>query len=410
MNFLKLSPEIKMFKPAKGLMLIDILPYEAGDLNPNADAGRYTYELTFHLHKNIGPSKASVLCNARMLEKACPICELQKKLADEGETDKKTLEALYPRKRQLFWVVNRKDREAGVQLFEFAFASFGKLLAARLESDAAESRGWGSFSHPEKGLSLEVDFEEKKFEKNTFLNARAIDFIDRKRQYDWKFLDDNCPSLESLLRFDKYARVLELLEGNPEEDAKEKPGREDDDKSDRRRNTDDENEKSDRRRGDDDDRPARREREDDDKSERRSDKDWDDDKPRSRREDDDKPRRREDDDDKPRRRDEDDEKSDRRRGDDDDKPRSRREDDEKPRRTEEDEPKKPRRPNLGDDDDDKPARRDDDKPRGRKDEDDEKPSKSDRKGADDWDDDPPKRTGSSRNDDDDKPRRSRNDD
>src|SRR6266851_506326 len=84
-SYLKLPEKVKLFKPKTGVMLLDILPYEAGEGNPNADEGMLHWERTFWVHRGIGANADSHLC-PRLLDKSkCPVCEHRLHLIKEGD-------------------------------------------------------------------------------------------------------------------------------------------------------------------------------------------------------------------------------------------------------------------------------------------------------------------------------------
>ena len=73
-------------------MLIDILPYEAGEGNPWAEPGNLHWERTYYVHKGIGANGDTIVC-PRMTakEERCPICEARLKLMKEGDEDNEEL-------------------------------------------------------------------------------------------------------------------------------------------------------------------------------------------------------------------------------------------------------------------------------------------------------------------------------
>lgn len=223
---IKIPEGMKMLKLEKGTMIVDIIPYMVGAGNPFADEGKYHYERTFWMHRGVGPAGDSYICLAKTKNEACPVCEYQARLRKGGEVDEKTLKEMSPKRRQLFHVVNRKDIEAGVQLLEASYAMFGKLLATRIDSDAATESGWDKFADPKEGMRLQLTIAEKSMGSNKYLEVIAIDFLPRKHQYGWKFVDENTVCLDDILKIPNYEKLAALLESG--EEAEDVGGGDDD--------------------------------------------------------------------------------------------------------------------------------------------------------------------------------------
>lgn len=389
---IKIPEGVKLFKLEKGTMFIDIIPYVVGRGNPFADKGEVHYERTFFVHRGVGPGGDSYICLKKTLNERCPVCEHRAKLAKDPDADEQLVKDMAPRERQLFNVINRKDRDAGIQLWDVSYHLFGKLLDARIQSDAADE-SWAMFHSPTEGLTLVLTVAEKTFGGNTFCEVTAIDFKERKEQYKESIID-KAICLDKVLKIEEYDKLKSILLQTEDDDSDSKRGSDDDDKpSKKRASDDDDDDKPSKRRSDDDDddRPAKKASRDDDD---------DDDKPSRKSSDDD-------DDDKPSKKSSDD--------DDDDRPAkksSRDDDDEKPtkksRFIDDDDDDKPSKKSSDDDDDDKPAKKsskdddDDDRPakkRSADDDDDDKPSKKSSKSDDDDDDKPAKKKGGDDDDD-----------
>lgn len=251
---LKIPDGVTMFKPKLGTMLIDILPYEAGEGNPWADKGNLHWERTYYAHRGVGANGDTVLCPRMNSKERCPICEHRSKLMKEGDEDNEALvKDLSPKQRQLFNVINLKDPDKGVQLWDISYFLFGKLLDARLRN-SEDDDDWDKFFFLEGGLTLKIGFEEKSFGGRTFCEVETIDFKQRKEDYDEEILVDvHC--LDEVVIEQSYEEVKKLFLETRDDDDDEKPAKkrrevEDDD--------DDENQKpvKSRKQVDDDDLPA----------------------------------------------------------------------------------------------------------------------------------------------------------
>lgn len=183
---LKVPEGVKLFKPKAGVMLLDILPFPAGEGNPHADEGIMHWERTYFLHRGIGANSDSFVCPRLTFKERCPICEHRQKLLKESADDNEELiKDLAAKERQLFNVVNRREPDAGVQLWDISYHLFGRLLIARIR-DSDEEDGWDEFFHLEsgQGLTLKVGFVEESYAGRAYCKAETIDFKPRKEDYD----------------------------------------------------------------------------------------------------------------------------------------------------------------------------------------------------------------------------------
>lgn len=227
--YLKLPPDAKMFKPKAGsTMLLDIVPYVVGKGNPWAEEGATHYERTFYVHRGVGANNDSFLC-PRMTKKGlrCPVCEHRMKLMkDSDDDDEALIKDLAPKQRQLFNVINRKDPEAGVQLWDFSYHNFGKMLDARLRN-SDEDEEWEKFFFLEGGFTLRVGFAEKSFGGHAFPDAESIDFKSRD-DLDEDILEQT-HNLDSLLVIPEYDELKKaLLEATPDKKEDDDDGDDDD--------------------------------------------------------------------------------------------------------------------------------------------------------------------------------------
>jgi hypothetical protein len=202
-SYLKLPDGVQLFKPKQGIILIDILPFEAGEGNPWAEAGCLHWERTYHAHRGIGANSEMFLCPRSSAKQPCPVCEYRHKLQSAGnEDDEQMVKDLAPKQRQIFNIINLKDPDKGVQLWDMSYHCFGKVLDARLRN-SDDSDGWDQFFFLEGGFSLKVGFAEKSFGGFTFLEAESIDFKPRSKDYDDSILDEvHC--LDDLLIVPEY--------------------------------------------------------------------------------------------------------------------------------------------------------------------------------------------------------------
>jgi len=437
-TYLNLPKGAKLLKLEGPVMYLDVIPYPAGKGNPFADEGNPHYERTFYIHKKVGGGDDSYICLRRTARQPCPVCEFNTRLQNKGVVDIDDLKELAPKERQLFNVINTKDRDAGIQILEISYHLFGKLLDARTRTSDAEDAGWDMFHSLTEGCTLRLEIAEEKYGQGTYSNVTSIDFVPRKKQYDTSIYEeayclDECLKIPSYKELEKI--VLEIDEDDPTgSKARESSRRKKDDDEDDRRSSKSKSKSSD---DDDDDgikaKPkASRSSKDDDDDDKPSkeDEDWDRKPSKSSKDDDDddtppksSKRSKDDDDDEDDRRsskskskssDDDDDEDDRRSSkskskssDDDD------DEDDKPKRKssfrddpdDDDDSKSSRKASKSkssdddDDEDDKPVRRA--KPSSKDDDDDDTPPKSSKRSKDDDDDEDDRPKGKRSRDDDD---------
>lgn len=227
-SYLKIPQGVKLFKPKVGVMLLDILPFVTGDGNPCADPGLLHYERTYHLHPRVSADGNPYMCPRLSSKSPCPICEHRTRLLKANDPHNEDLvKDMAPKERQLFNVVNLKEPEKGVQLWDISYHLFGKLLDARIRN-ADEDDGWDRFAALEGGFTLKVGFKESTFGGRTFLEAETIDFKPRKEDYSEEDLE-KVLCLDELLIEPDYDELKEVfLEAGPGAGKKSKPAEEED--------------------------------------------------------------------------------------------------------------------------------------------------------------------------------------
>lgn len=247
----KLPQNVSLFKPKEGKKRLDIIPFVAGLGNPRAEEGELYFERTYWSHRDVGPGSVPVLCQKKTFGKKCFICEHRAKLERDPDVEKKTIEDLLPKERQIFLVFDQADPEKGIQLWDVSFHLFGKKLRDEI-LDADDDQGFDTFFAPRGGKTLRVGFAEKKQGGFTFIETRTIGFIDRERLD--KELRSQAICLDKLLKPSDYDEVKALfMQEDPDED-------EDDDRPKKKRPPDDDDD-------DDDDTPPKKKKpveEDDD--------------------------------------------------------------------------------------------------------------------------------------------------
>jgi hypothetical protein len=222
--------DVQLFQLDKpGIRRIDILSYKVGKGNPWAKQGEKHYERTFWTHVNVGPDGKRYVCPAKTVNKRCPICEEWNALQRTGDEDlseeelKKKINSLAPKERQLFNVIDVEARDKGVQIWDFSYHLFGKLLDAELKN-ADEDEDFAFFCDLADGYTLKLGVGEKSFMGRQFREVETISFKARK-DYPEEILDDlHC--LDDLLiiqPYDKLKALFHQIEVTDDDDDDDEP-------------------------------------------------------------------------------------------------------------------------------------------------------------------------------------------
>ena len=229
---IKLPEDTTLFKIEKaGVRRFDVVPYEVGEKagNPHADAGDMYFERTIYIHW-IGADSKPYLCPLKTAKKPCPVCEERGKLAQNPDTDKKTITPLLTKQRQLWNVFDRESPEEGVQLWDYSYHNFGKQLDAKL-NHADEEDGYDYFADPKDGFTLRVGFSKESGGGRTWYQATDIEFKNRKESLASDILEA-AHDLDSLLILEDYETIqkvfFEMGDDDDDDDSgeeKEKPAK-----------------------------------------------------------------------------------------------------------------------------------------------------------------------------------------
>jgi len=241
-GYLKLPSGVKLFKPKAGIVLLDIMPFRAGLHNPFADEGMKYYERTFFVHRNIGPNEEMVLCPRKTSGGRCPVCERKAVLARKDDDDAEALaKELEPKQRQLFNLINRKEPDAGIQIWDISYHLFGEELDKSIRASDEEDR-WDAFFHLKDGFTLKVSMEDDSYSGHAFVRAGRIDF--KKREPYESDMLDQAHCLDELLTELSYEKLKKLYLGVDEEEDEDEPRhrRDEDEDAPKRRHAEEEEE------------------------------------------------------------------------------------------------------------------------------------------------------------------------
>ncbi len=218
-KFFQLDPKRKIHR-------LDIIPYKVTvDNNPEVEKGELWYQRTVFVHYSIGAEEKAYIC-PKTIGKPCPICENRAVLMKNPDANDEDIEALRPRERELFNVIDLDDEEKGIQLWEISYHAFGKQLEEEIREGQEE---WAGFADLTGGYTLLCRFREESIGRNKFLKVNRIDFEERK-DYPESILNDafDLDRILKVLPYDELERVFLGLE----EESIKKPQRDDDEEND----------------------------------------------------------------------------------------------------------------------------------------------------------------------------------
>ena len=200
LDTLELPEGVELYKPEKGPVEFDILPYVVSvDTHPEVKKGEQWYERTYLAHRNIGPEEKFLIC-PRTIGKRCPICEEHQKLKKDPNAEEEVVDALRAKERELFNVV-MKDGDGSVMILDISTFLFGRKLEEEIrEGDEANA----AFAELSGGKTLKVRWESKNMGTNKFVEAGRIDFMDRE--------DIDPAALEAVVDLDKAMKILSYEE------------------------------------------------------------------------------------------------------------------------------------------------------------------------------------------------------
>jgi len=217
--------------------------YEVGaGKNPNADPGVEHYERTYFLHKNIGPNREAYVCAAKTAGRRCPICDWMAKELKKEEPDDKTLGSLKAQQRQLMNVVDTKEPDAGIQVFDNSTFNLGKAIDERVqEGDQLKGKDYREYDffadhNGDDAKTLKFMVKEATFAGNKYNTVGSVDMIERETEYGEKILK-KLVCLDEIIVIEPYEKLKEIflagadIGGETDDDASddEEDGKEEED-------------------------------------------------------------------------------------------------------------------------------------------------------------------------------------
>ncbi len=187
---------------------LDIIPFRMKEDGLYADKGEIYYEKTFWVHW-LGEDIGSYICASKQIGRKCPICDYRAKLTKDVDADEDLIKSLSPRERQLFRVIDLKEKDKGIQLWEISFHNFGKHLDDRISSSDEEDN-YNEFYELENGFTLKVGFSESSFGGTKFPKVSSIDFKARDEDYDEDVLEQG-PDLDECVIIKEYDELKKIF-------------------------------------------------------------------------------------------------------------------------------------------------------------------------------------------------------
>ena len=228
-DYFKKGVKIQKWFPKAGEHMINIIPYIAGENNPNQQKGYAAHVLDVWVHQRVGPSGTSHVCLLKNFKQPCPICDLQREMRKEGY-DEEDIKNLQPKRRTIYNVVvldTLEEESKGIQIWEVAHWFMEKHLVQLAKNP--KGGGFILFQCPDTGKSIAWTIENP---GGTNINYTGHRFIDR----DTEVTDDQLESahiLDEIIHIPSYEELLEVAKSinedagseEDEEVAEEKPKR-----------------------------------------------------------------------------------------------------------------------------------------------------------------------------------------
>ena len=208
--------QFRLYQTKKGENCIRILP-------PTWDDPEDFYK-DIWVHFGVGPDNASVLCLRKMKDERCAVCE-EIHIAEKQGASEEEIGQLQPKRRTLFWMIDRKDERAGVVGWGAPWTWTRDMVKVCKDRTTGE---YFEIDHPEKGFDIYFDREDKSgfpdysgFQLAKKPTSVASEFL--------QFIEEN--PIPDVLEWRTYEQVDKIFRGGAapppkEETQPERPKRE----------------------------------------------------------------------------------------------------------------------------------------------------------------------------------------
>ncbi len=229
-TFLRIPKGVQQFNPNKpDAYEIDIVPYEVGKAilkhksRPDGvEPGDWYPSKTFYVHYGVGPDNDQVLCPTKNFGKPCPICEHRQENSQDPKANyEKDIQPFLAKDRQVFLVVDHKEREKGVQIWEIAYFNFGKQLQVKINKASPKKKPiYEKFFDPDEGLTVRVvGSKESMGDKGRpYMWFNVDEFQERDEPLPDEIMDHGI-CLDDIAEVMSYEAIKKLFHGTEEDDA-----------------------------------------------------------------------------------------------------------------------------------------------------------------------------------------------
>jgi hypothetical protein len=169
------------------------------------------------VHNEVGGTFTSYLCPEKMIGKPCPICEDRERASAEasstGDTSEETeayIKSLYPRKRILAYVIDRKSDEQEVLVWSMPLTQMEKAIA--LVSYDEDDNSDIPIDDPDEGYNIHFNFG--KDSKSGFYGYSGVKLAKNPSSVEEEFLNFVAENpLPDVLQMYSYERIKEVHTG-----------------------------------------------------------------------------------------------------------------------------------------------------------------------------------------------------
>jgi len=174
------------------------------------------YGMDIYVHYGIGADQGSYLCLEKMLKKECPVCAERRALERAGDVD--AAKALSPTKRVVVWAIDRKDEDAGPQLWAMPWTVDRDFATLSEDKDSGEVL---AVDDPEEGYDLSFSREGSGL-KTKYVGAKIARkpsplHDDDETKDEWlAFIEKN--PLPSVLRYFDAEHIAGIFAGGSKDD------------------------------------------------------------------------------------------------------------------------------------------------------------------------------------------------
>lgn len=198
---------LQKWKCGEGQHIVDIIPYIAGDKDPQTKEGGTAHVLHIWVHQRIGVNQATFVCPAVNYKLPCPICDHREKLRSEDNYDDELVKSLYPKHRNIFNIVcyDGKEEAKGIQIWDVSDFFMGEKLRSisKMPDRGGKGGGYIYYADPDEGKSIKFERKGSGQQNTQFLGHQ---FVERDYVIDDSILDTafqldqiiNVPTYEEL--------------------------------------------------------------------------------------------------------------------------------------------------------------------------------------------------------------------